>query len=104
MKIRCICLNDSNRPKVIPVNKWVVKDKEYHITHIFYHPEQGISGCELAEIYLDESCTPYESFALNRFGIPQEELEKFMQMLKNCTELNDIEIGHLIEESCLETV
>ena len=104
MKVRCICLNDSKRPKVIPVNSWVVKDKEYHITHIFYHVSQGISGVELFEVPLDASCKPYESFALNRFGILQEELEKFMEMLKDCTELNDIEISHLIEESCLELI
>ena len=104
MRVRAICLNDSKRPKVIPLNKWVVKDKEYHITHIFYHYEQGIQGCELAEIQLDESCTPYESFALSRFGIYKEDLEKFMQMLRDCTELNDVEIGHLIEESNLELI
>ena len=104
MKVRVICLNDSNRPKEIKPSLWIKKDQEYHITHIFYHVSQGLQGVELYEVQLDESCTPYESFALNRFGIPQEELEKFMEMLKNCTNLNDIDIKNLIEESCLELI
>lgn len=99
-----MCINDANRPKEIPPHLWIKKDQKYHITHIFWHYQQKINGVELAEIFLDDSCFPYQAFALNRFRVPQEEMKKLFQMLKNCTDLNDIEIGELIEESNLETV
>lgn len=104
MGIRCICINDSNRPQEISPSLWLKKDKEYHITHIYYHYQQKKSGFELSEIFLDDSCFPYVSFDSNRFRIPQEEMEKLFEMLKHCTELTDIEIGELIEEEYLETV
>lgn len=101
---RVICLNDKNRPKEVSANRWVKKDNLYTITHIYYHPEQKIQGVELAEVELDDSCLPYVSFALNRFGILAEDLEKFKALVKDCTELNDITIDNLIEELNLETV
>ena len=103
-KVKVLCINDSNRPKEIKPSLWIKKDQEYHITHIYYHYQQKIQGCELAEIFLDDSCFPYQAFALNRFGIYKEDLKKFMQMVKDCTSLNDIEIGQLIEESNLELI
>lgn len=104
MSVRCLCINDSNRPKEIKPSLWVKKDQEYHITHIYWHYQQKIQGVELAEIELTDECFPYQSFALNRFGIYKEDMEKFIQMIKDCTELNDIEISNLIEELNLETV
>ena len=104
MSIRCVCINDSNKPVEIPPKKWIKKDQEYHITHIYYHVQQGLQGVELAEIELTDECFPYQSFALNRFGIYKEDMEKFMQMLKDCTDLNGIEISNLIEELSLETI
>ena len=103
-KVRCICVDDFGRPLEIPPSKCVVKDKEYHITHIFYHPQQKIQGVEVAEIFLDGSCFPYQSFALSRFGIAKEDLESFLEMLKDCTELNKVEIDNIVEELTLETV
>ena len=103
-KVKCICINDSNRPTEIKPSLWIKKDKEYHITHIYWHYQQKIQGVELSEIFLDDSCYPYQSFALNRFGIYKEDMEKFFEMVKNCTDLNDIEIRELIEESNLELI
>lgn len=104
MNIRCICINDSNKPTEISSNKWLKKDEQYHITHIYYHVQQKIQGVELAEIELTNECFPYQSFALNRFAIFKEDMKKFMQMIKDCTDLNDIEVSSLIKEINLETV
>ena len=104
MSIQCICINDSNKPIEISSNKWLKKDEQYHITHIYYHVQQGLQGVELAEIELTDECFPYQSFALNRFAIFKEDMEKFMQMIKDCTDLNDIEVSSLIEKINLETV
>ena len=104
MGVKCKCINENNRPQVIPSQKWIKKDQEYNITHIYYHVQQGIQGCELAEIELTDENFPYLSFALSRFAFTKEGLEKLVQMIKNCTELNDIEVGHLIEELDVYTI
>jgi len=97
--IKCKCINDSNRPEDFPANKWVKKDNEYHITHVYYHVEQGISGVELAEVDLKD-CKPYISFRMDRFAIAMEDLEKLLELIKDCNNLSDIDIdvNKLIEE------
>ena len=104
MGVRCICINDSNRPKEIKPSLWVKKNQEYHITHIYYHYQQKKQGYELSEIFLDDSCFPYVSFDSSRFRVPQQELEKLFKVLQDCTDLNDVDIRELIEESYLESV
>jgi len=102
-KVRVICIDDSNRPKEIPLSRWVKKDSEYTIVHIFWHVTHKIQGVELAEIELDNSCFPYVAFSLARFAIFKEDLDKFVAMLKDCTDLNDVDISNLIEELNFET-
>lgn len=96
--VRCICIDDKKRPNEIPQSKWVVLEEIYRISHIFYHPNQGIQGVSLYEKPLDESCAPYESFRLSRFAIFIEDLDKFIELIKNCTYLNDIQIEELMKE------
>ena len=62
-----------------------------------------INELEFLEINIDNVKTEYKIVGGN-FGIYKEDMEKFMQMLKDCTELNDIEIGNLIEELSLELI
>jgi len=97
--INCKCINDSNRPEDFSINKWVKKDNEYHITHVYYHVEQGISGVELAEVDLKD-CEPYISFKMDRFAIAMEDLEKLLELIKDCNNLSDVDIdvNKLIEE------
>lgn len=102
--IKCICIDDKNKPVEISSSSWVKVDESYNITHIYYHPNQGIQGCSLYEKPLGENCAPYESFKLSRFAISADDLEKLIELIKNCTELNDIDIKTLIEESQLEIV
>jgi hypothetical protein len=102
-KPKVICIDDKNKPPEIKQHLWIKKDNEYTITHIYYHPQQQIQGVELAEVELDDSCFPYVSFSLARFAIPQDQLELFIALLKDCTDLNDIDIKKLIEEEYLET-
>lgn len=96
--VKCICIDDSNRPKEISLQKWVKFEEIYHITHIYWHPSQGIQGVSIYEKPLDESCEPYESFRLSRFGIAIEYLDKFIELLKNCTDLNDFDISELMKD------
>lgn len=97
--VKTICINDENRPKEIPQNKWLKKDSQYHIIKITIHPNQkNIQGCELAEISLDESCLPFEYFKLDRFAISKDDLESLIELMKLSSELNDVDINNLIKE------
>lgn len=104
MMIPCICIDDANRPESIPTSKWVKKGEEYHITHVYIHllQEGGIQGVSLYEKPLDESCAPYESFRITRFAFTEEGLKRLIELMKLCSELDDVDIQKLIEESELE--
>ena len=103
--IPCICIDDSNRPKEIPADKWVKEEEEYTITHVYIHPNQGgIQGVTLYEKPLDESCKPYETFKLSRFAIHAKDLEAFIELCKSCSELDEVDVLKLVEESELQTV
>jgi hypothetical protein len=96
--VRCICIDSKNRPHEIPKSMWIKTDELYKITHIFYHPNQGIQGVSIYEKPLDETCAPYESFRLSRFAILIEDLDKFIELIKSCTDLNDVQIEELMTE------
>lgn len=104
--IRCVCIDDSNRPVEVPANKWPKEGQEYHITHIFLMMQQGkIQGCELAEFDIS-MCVPFNCYRLNRFAIHKDDLEKLMQMIKDCDELNTIDddkVRELVEDMPLIT-
>jgi hypothetical protein len=96
--IRCICIDDTNRPEDLPLSRWVKKDKQYHINYIYEHLLQGgILGVCLNEIDLLELKTQYSSFKITRFGIHTEDLQKFIELCKDTAELSDINIEELVE-------
>jgi hypothetical protein len=95
--VRALAINDKNKPSEIPSNKWITKDKEYHITYVYWHPNQGVQGVDLKEINL-EGCDKYSTFKLDRFGIHQDDIEAFKELCSACTEMNDVDILKLIEE------
>lgn len=100
--IPCICIDDANKPLPIPKEKWVKLDEEYHIDLITIHPNQGfIQGCSLHEKPL-ENCAPFEYFKLSRFAIKLEDLEALIQLMKDSTELNDLDISKLLKESGIQ--
>lgn len=97
MSIKCACIDDTFRPNEIPLSRWVVKGQQYHINHVFYHVHQGIQGVELVEHDISD-CFPYTSYRLTRFGFDKENLVKLLEMIKDCSELNDIEVKDLIKD------
>lgn len=96
--IECICIDSKNKPEEIPLGRWIQEGFKYHITHVFYHPDQGIQGCTLHEVRLT-GCLPYTSYRLSRFAMTQENLLLLMEMIKDCSELNDLDISELIKGS-----
>lgn len=102
---RVICIDDANRPKEIPKKKWITKGQEYTAIWVTIHPLQdGIQGIQLAEISLDDDCHPFSSFRLNRFGIHQDDFEDFLQLIKDCNDMDDVVIEELIEKENLEII
>ena len=97
MSVKCTCIDDTFRPNEINIARWVKKGKQYHINHVFYHPQQGVQGVELVEFDISD-CFPYVSYRLTRFGFDKENLLKLLQMIKDCSSLNDIEVQHLIKD------
>ena len=96
--IKCICINDSNRPTSIPTHKWIKKDQEYHIIFAHFLLPQKQLGVQLAEIILDESCVPFEYFLANRFGIDKDDLEKLVELIYESTEIKT-SISELMEQT-----
>ncbi len=102
--IPCTCIDADNRPKEVEMSEWITKGMKYHITHVFWHPGQGINGCSLREVRLTKKSHPYGAYALKRFGVTQEAMTALIQMMRDCSELNDFDIYKAIEESELQTV
>lgn len=84
--IRCICINDSKKPKEIPTDKWVKKGSVYHVIYTITVLPQKQLAFHLAEIDLDESCNPYSYFLANRFAFTHENLLKLMELIKDCSD------------------
>ena len=100
--IECFCINDKDKPVCIPESRWVKLGEKYHITLVTIHPHQGgIQGCELSEISLDESCAPYEFYKLDRLAIDINDLHKLIELIKDSTDLDGVDVAKWIEESQL---
>ncbi len=68
------CINDGNRPKQVPAEKWIVKGQRYTvIATTQMNLQRNKIGLKLKEIELDHSCFPYEYFDADRFKIVQPE-------------------------------
>jgi hypothetical protein len=79
--MRVVCIDDSNRPIGIPLEKWIKKDSEYTIVKfVRMCAQNNILGVELEEIDLF-GCFPYEYFSAKRFAPinPKEEFEETLE-------------------------
>jgi hypothetical protein len=99
--IPVVCINDKDKPKEVHADEWIEKGEVYHIVHVYFHPAQSVQGVELKEVKLTERSYPYTSFNLKRFAIPINQVHEFGMLVKQCSELNDVDISELIEH--LET-
>lgn len=102
--IRLVCIDDKDIPKEIPSSKHVKKDNEYTLLFVYWMPNQKCQGFELAEIEFGEDCGDYICYRGNRFAIRFEDLEAFLQMCKDCSGLDDLNIEQVLEETELQLV
>lgn len=96
--VEVMCINDRNKPKEIPSEKWVKERNLYTITHLYWHPDQKVMSCKLRELNIDEGYEPYNAFMLKRFAILQADLEKFRELAEACSDLNNVDLDEMIEE------
>jgi len=99
--VECICINDANRPKEIPANKWVKKGEPYTVIYTVTVLPQKQLAFHLLEIDLDESNHPYEYFLANRFAFTEENLQKLVELIKDCND-TDFSMDELLKQTELE--
>jgi hypothetical protein len=86
--IKCICINDKNRPSKVPAEKWVKEGEEYTVIFTLVVLPQKTLAVQIDEIDLDESCRPYSFFLANRFAFRAEDLEKLIEFIRECSQVN----------------
>jgi len=99
--VECICINDKDRPKEIPISKWVKKGQAYNIIYTVTVLPQKQLGVVLSEIELTEKELPYEYFLASRFAFTEENLKKLIQLIKDCSD-TDFSMDELLKQTQLE--
>lgn len=101
-KVECLCIDSSNRPEEILPQNWISRLMVYHITHVYYYPKQGIQGVLLEEV--NTKCIKYDSYRLTRFAFTEESFKDLVELMKACTELNEVDINKLLEDCEIELI
>jgi len=96
--IKCLCINDSNKPTQIPNEKWLQKGTEYTLLFSMTVLPQKQLAFQLNEIDLDDSCSPYTWFLANRFAFRQEDLDKLIEFIQECNHIT-FSINELMKET-----
>jgi hypothetical protein len=99
--VECICINDKNRPKEIPMNKWVKEGRPYTVIYTTTVMPQKQLAVHLDEIELDESNHPYEYFLASRFAFTEENLLKLIELIKDCSDIT-FDMDELLKQTTLE--
>lgn len=68
--MKVICINDKNKPKIIPNEEWIEEGQVYTVEKVIpLGLKPGRFGYILKEVKLSEESAPYETYATERFGI-----------------------------------
>lgn len=102
MSVKCLCINNKNKPKEVLPQNWINEGTEYTINYVYYHVNQGIQGVTLDEVQTKSEI--YSSYRLDRFAFTKEGIEQLIELMQDCTELGKLDIQELIEESNLELI
>jgi hypothetical protein len=100
--IKCICINDKNRPPEIPESHWVKFGSTYVVLSIETHVQPAaMLGVVLLTPDLAELNLPYKSFQIGRFGFAEEDLPALMTMINSSPDLQSLDPMLLISEEIL---
>lgn len=76
---KVICINDKNRPNIIPLSKWLKEGEIYTVLEVMKcNVQGGLLGFKLEEIDL-KGCEPYLYFSYERFA-PLEDLPEIEEI------------------------
>lgn len=96
--LKCLCVDDSNKPSEIPQSNWIKKGEEYTVLFARYLLPQKLLGLQLSEVMLDESCHPYEYFIASRFAFRKEDLQELIEFIQHCNDTS-ITLKELMEQT-----
>ena len=101
--IKCICINDTEKPSRIPLEKWVKEGEIYTVIFATLVMPQREMAFVLEEIDLDDSCLPYEYFLAERFAFMKSDLPKLHELIEESqgivASINDIKKSINIERT-----
>jgi hypothetical protein len=98
--IKCLCVNDKDKPNQIPNEKWIEMGKEYTLLFSMTVLPQKQLAFQLNEIDLDDSCSPYTWFLAKRFAFRQDDLDKLVEFIKECNKIT-FSVNELMKETNL---
>ena len=85
MDINIICIDNKNKPaEYTSTDKWLVEGQAYSPIKVAYLIDGNI-GVKVEEITLSED-NPFKYFKMDRFAIPEEYFEEFMNWVKESIE------------------
>lgn len=96
--IKCLCIDDKNKPDQIPQDKWIKKDTEYTLAFTMTVLPQKQLAFQLNEIDLDDSCSPHTWFLAKRFAFRKEDLLKVIEFIEECNHIN-FSVKELMKET-----
>lgn len=94
--VKCLCIDDSGKPEVVPNSKWIKKGAIYTVIYTVVVLPQEEVAFQLREIDLDESCYPYEYFLSSRFAFYNDDFDRLLELMNESAEL-EFELKKLIE-------
>lgn len=95
--IKCLCINDNNKPIQIPNEKWLKKGREYTLLFSMTVLPQKQLAFQVNEIDLDDSCSPYTWFLANRFAFREEDLQRLIEFIQDCNQIT-FSVNELVKE------
>jgi hypothetical protein len=98
--IKCVCINDKDKPSKIPQNKWLEEGREYTLAFSMTVLPQKQLAFQVQEIDLDDSCSPYTWFLANRFAFREEDLDRLVEFIKDCNKIT-FSVKELMKETNL---
>ncbi len=100
--VKCTCIDNKKKPSEIPMSHWINEGTSYTIKHVYnmIPPGNGkpMVGVTLKEVDLESLNIVYKGYKIGRFSVKEEDLEKLIELMKLCSELNDFNPMELLEE------
>ena len=97
--MKCICINDKNKPDNIPQSHWITQDKEYIIKRFeIIDKAKGIVGVILKDIDLTEINTSFTAFSIERFMFTTEASDMLLNLLSSTFGIDVTDVKHLLKD------